>query len=337
MLSRMSLGDTVGRFSYLSDDTERSITSTGRVGTRRDATGSDGGTFGIKGNTTVELPVLNARPLNTSLDVEGVRLVSHRWEHIDYYDEVSVLKSYYPECCELVRRQTGGSRVIAFDHNIRNREKSRAGVTLNGGNKVQVPASGVHADYTVTSAPNRIRNLAKPLGINDTLRGVYGDGPVLDAEQVEEMLLKKRFVFINVWRSITDAPVCKTPLAICDATSVPLEDIVTFEVQYADRIGENYLAGHSAAHRWLYFPKMVKDEVLLIKCWDSRGQDFAGHPCHEHHHSAHRRSTFCFHSAFEDPADPESAPGRESIEVRTIVFFDDDHDDDHDDAGRARL
>ena len=308
----------VGRFNYTSGRTERSIVSTGRVGIRRDETGSDSGAFGLHPGVQVALPVTDARQAGATLDVEGCELLQHAWQHIDYYDEQAVLHSYYPECCELVKRHTGAACVLAFDHNIRCRSKSKAGVRLNGGNLVQGPAAGVHADYTVTSAPNRVRNLAKPLGINDTLRGVYGAGPVLDASEVESKLLRGRFAFINVWRSIADTPVCKTPLGVCAARSVPLEDIVTFEIQYADRTGENYLLRHSDSHRWLYFPKMVKDEVVLLKCWDSGGEDFAAH----HDQPPVSRSTFCFHSAFEDESDPQDAPDRESIEVRTVVFYD---------------
>lgn len=308
----------VGSFGYASEKTERSILSTGRVGIARDETGSDSEAFGLFPGTRVQLPVTDARQAGATLDEEGCELVQHAWQHINYYDEDAVLHAYYPECCELVKRHTGAACVLAFDHNIRCRSKNKAGVRLNGGNVVQSPASGVHADYTVTSAPNRVRNLAKPLGINDTLRGVYGAGPVLDASEVESKLLRGRYAFINVWRSITDTPLCKTPLGVCDARSVPLEDIVTFEIQYADRTGENYLVRHSDSHRWLYFPKMVRDEAMLLKCWDSGGQDFAGHD----DQPSVSRSTFCFHSAFEDKSDPQSAPDRESIEVRTVVFYD---------------
>eukprot|EP01047_Picozoa_sp_COSAG01_P060516 COSAG01_NODE_7427_length_3213_cov_10.489724_1_plen_62_part_10 len=59
---------------------------------------------------------------------------------------------------------------------------------------------------------------------------------------------------------------------------------------------------------------MGRDEVLLLKCWDSGGRDFAQE--HEHAQPVRARSTFCFHSAFEDESDP--GPDRESIEVRAL-------------------
>ena len=50
---------------------------------------------------------------------------------------------------------------------------------------------------------------------------------------------------------------------------------------------------------------MQADEALLFKCYDSDLE--------------HMR--FTAHSAFDDPSCPEGALPRESIEVRTLVFF----------------
>ena len=285
----------------------------------RDAAGSDNEPTGMHAGVAHELYVRDARATGATLDEEGAELIEHAWGHpIDYYDEQAVLKVYYDECARVVKERTGAQHVLAFDHNIRSREKAKAKLMLNGGNQVQGPAGGTHADYSVTSAPNRVRNLAKPLGINDTLRGLYGDGPVVDEGQLDE-LLSERFQFINVWRNISETPVHKTPLGVLDARSCPLDDIITYEVHYADRVGENYLVSHSDAHRWLYFPRMTRDEAMLIKCWDSGGEDF----CDHHDMPNLSRSTFCFHCAFEDESDPKDAPERESIEVRTIAFFSD--------------
>jgi hypothetical protein len=46
--------------------------------------------------------------------------------------------------------------------------------------------------------------------------------------------------------------------------------------------------------------------VLLIKCWDSDA----------------RVARFAPHSGFEDPTTPPGTLPRESIEFRTIAFFD---------------
>ena len=54
------------------------------------------------------------------------------------------------------------------------------------------------------------------------------------------------------------------------------------------------------------FPRMQRDEVLLIKCFDS---------------ATDGRARLAVHTAFEDPTTPDDAPPRESIEIRTFAFF----------------
>ena len=88
---------------------------------------------------------------------------------------------YYAQCEELVKRQTGAKLVRAFDHNVRSAAGKAEGRTLEGGNSVQGPASLVHGDYTVTSAPTRLKDLAGPPKINDPLRARLGETPVLPA------------------------------------------------------------------------------------------------------------------------------------------------------------
>jgi hypothetical protein len=51
---------------------------------------------------------------------------------------------------------------------------------------------------------------------------------------------------------------------------------------------------------------MQRDEAVLIRCFDSAREGAA---------------RFSAHGAFEDPTTPADAPPRESIEVRTLVFF----------------
>jgi hypothetical protein len=59
-------------------------------------------------------------------------------------------------------------------------------------------------------------------------------------------------------------------------------------------------------HQWFYAPQMRTDEVLLLKCYDS-AQDGG--------------TRFVPHTAFTDPTAPADAPPRESIELRTFVFY----------------
>ncbi len=162
------------------------------------------------------------------------------------------------------------------------RNANRAEVGRNG---ARMPVRFVHNDYTVKSGPQRVRDLLAP-----------GDG---------EAMLEHRFCLINVWRPIR-GPVQDAPLAVCDARSMAPDDFVPTDLIYSDRVGEVYSVRHSSAHRWYYVPEMGADEVMLLKCYDSEDDG---------------RARFTAHSAFRNPASPEDARPRESIEVRTIAFF----------------
>jgi hypothetical protein len=131
-----------------------------------------------------------------------------------------------------------------------------------------------------------------------------------------------RFAIINVWRNIAQEPVATHPLALCDAQSVQPEDLVVFEIHYHDRVGENYFAKSSPAHRWSFYPAMTRDEALLIKQWDSAGPFARSNGDHGDSLDPDAPCSFSFHSAFDDPSAPDDAPDRWSIEVRCIVIYD---------------
>ena len=154
---------------YQSERVPRSLTSTGRVGTRRDLAGSDGEFFGVDPAPTA-VDIEDARGAGFTLDGNGFCMVGHAWEHIDYYDNTAILNAYYAEVEALVRRQTGATRAIAFDHNLRAKGRKQAGGASSmlkgpGASAVQEPlvAYGVHNDYTLTLIRTRTRTRTLPL------------------------------------------------------------------------------------------------------------------------------------------------------------------------------
>lgn len=230
-----------------------------------------------------EVLICDARPFASSLDLdrEGAAFAKSPSRVRDFYDEAELDSTAHAEAAEIVARVTGASRVEVFDHTLRRRNSDTpdrsAGVPRQ-------PVMRVHNDYTEGSGPQRVRDL---MG------------------EEAEALLGKRYAFINVWRPLK-GPVVDTPLAVCDARSVAPADWVACDMVYKDRKGEIYVTTYSPQHRWLYFPRMTPDEVILIKCYDTE-RDVA---------------RFAPHSAFTDPTTPEDAPPRESIEIRTVAFFD---------------
>ncbi len=315
-----------GSFKYLAPSVQHSLYRNAKVFTRRDRDGSDAGWEGVDLEARL-MPVHDARRID---DAAPRTLAQNGFEMrdrplakpgLDFFDHDQVVRSYYPHCADIVREASGASLVAAFDHNIRSAAGKQSRRRIEGGQQVQGPAHVVHGDYTLTSAPQRLRDLAKLPGENDTLRTILPDGqPLLDTARVERAQAGGRFAIINLWRNIAPEPVETHPLALCDATGVRPENLVVFEIHYHDRIGENYFAKHAESHQWYFYPALTRNEALLIKQWDSAGAlacsngakpDAVDAPC-----------TFSFHSAFEDPATPPDAPERWSIEVRCVALYD---------------
>jgi hypothetical protein len=230
------------------------------------------------------VPIFDMRPVadGLRLDVQGFALVDAPTAVTDFYDEAQLEATYYREAEDLVKQATGASRVVVFDHTIRRREQ---GVEDRTPGIPRQPVTRIHGDYTEVSGPQRVRDL-------------------MGAEAAS--LLKRRFAIVNVWRPIR-GPLYDAPLAVCDATSVAEAELVPQDLIYRDRTGEIYALTYNPAHRWYYAPAMQADEALLLKCFDSLKDG---------------RARFMPHTSFADPNAPANLLPRESIELRTLVFFD---------------
>ncbi|KPK31873.1 MAG: hypothetical protein AMJ66_07645 [Betaproteobacteria bacterium SG8_40] len=156
---------------------------------------------------------------------------------------------------------------------------------VRGSRNSREPSAVVHNDYTDASARKRLRD-------------ILGD-------ETDERL-QHRFAIVNVWRSIA-GPVLTTPLALCDAASAVESDLIATERRAKDRVGELQLVTYNPGQRWYWFSGLTNSEAILLKTFDS---DQSGRA---------RRS---IHTAFANPAAPADAQPRESIETRTLVFFD---------------
>ena len=110
--------DTHGIFHYQSTKVPCSLTSTGNVYVPRQLSGSDLPPVGLD-QLEIDMPVRDARADGLTLHENGVALVAHAYDHIDYYDEEQIVTRYYDECCRLVEREMGAVKVYAFDHNLR--------------------------------------------------------------------------------------------------------------------------------------------------------------------------------------------------------------------------
>jgi len=215
-----------------------------------------------------------------ALDREGFAFETCETAVRDFFDADEVARFYDIEVEALLRARTGAARILIFDHTLRRRMPE----ANDGRDGFRPPATRVHVDYTEKSAPQRVRDLLP---------------------EEAERLLAQRFAIINVWRPIGDI-VRDAPLAVCDARSVAVRDLVPADLIYKNRTGEIYYTTFDTRHRWLYVPEMRPDEVILLKNYDSAKDG---------------RTRFTPHAAFLDPMAPTWARPRQSIEVRAIAFF----------------
>jgi hypothetical protein len=148
----------------------------------------------------------------------------------------------------------------------------------------RAPVQRVHVDQTPFSAAQRVK---------------------IHVPDEADNLLQHRYRIINVWRPL-NGPVMAHPLAVADSSTVRDEDLIAVEHRYPNRNGETAAVAFSPAQKWYYWSGMKNEDRLLLKCFDS--DETVG---------LRGRTP---HTAFVDPRTPEGAVGRESIEVRALVF-----------------
>nr|POE92413.1 hypothetical protein CFP56_69660 [Quercus suber] len=262
----------------------------------------------------VDHPLHNIRDnvADFTTDNAGFAVVHSPAQEKTFTDETAIREGYYPEVEKLLRKTHAGiKKVHIFDHTIRRRTKDSP----------RQPVQQVHVDQTPGAVDVRVRRHLP--------------------DEAEE-LLKGRYQIINVWRPIEN-PATDFPLAVVDWRSTDPKDFVPIDLMYPTRSdsahddddrgketlpsadtyfstegyevkGETLGVSRSEKHKFYYMKDMSPDEVMLLKCFDSYGQGMPmGKP---------GLAVRTPHTAFVDPETPQDAPGRQSIEVRCLVFYD---------------
>ena len=158
-------------------------------------------------------------------------------------------------------------------------------------------------DHTIRrSNPDAPRAPVTRVHVDQTARSTEWRVKLHNPDEAED-LLKGRYRIINVWRPL-NGPVQASPLGFASAETTRDEDLVPVEHRYPHRTGETAAVQHHADQKFFYWSGMTNDERLFLKCFDSQ-------------ESVGRRVP---HTAFVDSRTPEGARGRESIEVRALVY-----------------
>jgi hypothetical protein len=227
--------------------------------------------------------IRNARRYpDLSLDTSGFGLVFHRstlQDFASFQDSERVKAIDYPEVEATLKARTGAQKVIIFDHTLRDSTAEPGRAAL------REPVRRVHDDQTFKSAPQRV------------MRHLSGEEAA--------WRLGRRYAIVNFWRPI-EAPVARVPLAVCDARSLSLTDLVPSDLVYPDWTGETYSVTFNPRHRWYWYPRQNPAEATLLKIFDS---------------ATDGRARMTAHTAFDDPSTPADAPPRRSIEIRSILFW----------------
>lgn len=259
-------------------------------------------------------PVHNIRGNKSSFgtDVSGFAVYNAPAQEKQFTDDATVREGYYAQVESLLRSKLPGiKKVVIFDHTIRRRIKGSP----------RQPVQQVHVDQTPGAAEARVRRHL----------------PEAEAEH----LIKGRYQIINVWRPIEN-PASDFPLAVIDWRSTSPSDFIPVDLLYPRRDsldaddddrgkeklpdpesftstegyevrGETLSVAPNEKHKFYYVKDMTPDEVMLLKCFDSRGEGMEN--------GVEGLALRTPHTAFEDPGTPEDAPGRQSIEVRCLVFY----------------
>ncbi|RYD95106.1 MAG: methyltransferase [Sphingomonadales bacterium] len=226
--------------------------------------------------------VRDGRPFTDrfTLDGEGFALLRAPGTFTLFDEEAAIRSHYYREVERLLAAATGAA-AIAFDHNVRSNARIAAGEA-----GIRPPVDRAHNDFTALSGHKRVRRELAAQGL---------DPSIVDG---------RRHAIVNLWRPIGRI-VEKSPLALCDASSLSDGDLIASDLIYRDRMGEIYNLVFNPAQRWYYFPHMSPDEAILIKGFDS----------------LEIVARFAPHTAFDDPFSPPDAPERESIETRALLIY----------------
>jgi hypothetical protein len=270
----------------------------------------------------VKCPVFDGRAESELMDglvfnTRGIMCATHVSQVSDFWSEEEVLKTHYTEMAALAKLISGADRTAVAAHAVR-RQGASGEARLAYSEKYPMArdaAFTVHndfSDYLVEQFVEMHKKGATTI-INESVES--GGLGIKDDEELEA----GRLSIINFWRPFSVDPLTRNPLAVLDASTIGHDDVVLCRHPFKDENFSflkhyklpvpfiNTLIRPNPSHKWYYFPGMTRDEVLVFKNYDSIGKMPA--------------NGVGMHTSFHDPNTLDSAPPRESIEIRVACFW----------------
>ena len=177
---------------------------------------------------------------------------------------------YPPEVEDILRREVDGvDQIHFFDWRIRKNIDIGDKTEIDANDKSQhlLPATHVHVDQTPSAVVGRVR-LHLPNQADFLLRGRVRIIKLVEIPCTMHTTLTQ----YSLWRPIIDV-VEDRPLALCDARTVGPSDLVEADHVRRHYSGANYYATPSHNYRWHYLNRQRRDEVTLLKMFDSANME----------------------------------------------------------------
>jgi hypothetical protein len=229
-----------------------------------------------------EMPVVDGAGLATppTLDSEGFECMAHQVDATGVADSDDARARYIANMKQFMLELTGADEILIAPRAVVRRQAHVAATTANETPTVDF----VHSDFSFAGGP-------------DPETGGYGTPSRPDV---------RRTANFNQWRLLSPGPT-QRPLALCDSRTLAVEDVIPGDSIFPARDWsfETAFIAHNPRHRWVYFPGLTTEQVLVFKQADSD----PGRP------------QLVPHTAFTDPTCPPGAAPRVSVETRCIAVW----------------
>ncbi len=237
-----------------------------------------------------------------SMDKLGVSLAHCESECQNFYDAHEVERVFYPEIEKLLLDFfPGATDALVYNHDVfdkhyegdrtENQDDKNPGVNANYANLV-------HNDLNDNSGRVRCWEL-----LTKNLRNFGREVNYTEDEAREKM--SRRFMSINLAKPMHT--VKQNPFVLCAWPSFADQPYINNYRIYDDRVGETTRFTYRPEHEWYWIPEQKPNEVSMLKCYDSVTDGSV--------------SRWSFHSACIDANQPDDAPCRKNVVVRSFVFF----------------
>lgn len=227
----------------------------------------------------------------------------------DWTNDAEVRARYYPALERLCKEVSGAAITVCTSHLYRS--SARQGPFSKLSSASMTPIMAVHNDFVDDYKDTLVQLMQLEEGGQPNLDPQdFGAIKALRAQGFDSKALEAcRLVVFNAWRNVGDEPVQRNPLALLDPRSISRDDLIP---QYPFANADTGVKGlgvfnclASDKHRFVFFPRMTKDEVLLLKTYDSDASPFIPP----------------MHTSFDDPSTPDDAPPRTSIDARILCII----------------